>query len=306
MAEVAALAGVTKMTVSRVLRPSREGQSPTPARGSRGDGGDGLCSQPAGRQPDRRHQRPGRGDRADAPPFAVCRYAWRALSDVLAEAGLGLIVSSSAYRTRCRGEPDPLDPGAPPRRARADRAHPHRRGAASSLRSFGIPVVETWESGDRAGRHGRRLFQPRGRMRHDAWSSSGPAIAGSSSSTAQPRTTSGPGMRAEGSRRRLPRPGSSACRSMSSMTRPRSCPRPARRRCGRYAPDDRGDRRASSSPATCSRSAPSSRAAPTGSPVPDALGHRRLPRSRDRPRRRADADHRARAGAGDRPQGRRR
>ena len=172
---------------------------------------------------------------------------------------------------RCRGKPDPLDPRAPPGCAGAHRPHPYGRGARALLRSFAIPVVETWESGDepvdmavgysnREAAYAMTAELIRSGYRRIVF------VNGPAEDNERARHAGG-GV----SRRRLPRPGSRPCRSISSMTRPRSCPRPAPRRCGRCGPPIRRSTRCSS-PATCSPSAPCSPAATTGMPVPHALG----------------------------------
>ena len=301
MAEVAALAGVTKMTVSRVLRQPEKVHADTRARvaeamaalgyvpnrlaGSLTAGTSGLV---AAIVPTLRH--------------SLFADTLEGLSDVLAAAGLGLIVSSSALSHRRRGEPDPLHPRAPARRAGADRAHPHRRGArpAAQLRHPGGRDL-----GDRrrADRHGGRLFQPRG----------GPCDDGGADPLRLPpdRLRQRPGREQRArppSRRGLSRGDArgrarGARRSMSCTTRRRSCRRPARRRCGRSAPAMpaidavffTSDVFAVGAILACRE---------LGIAVPRRDRHRRLPRSRDRPRRLAGADHRACAGAGDRPQGR--
>ena len=107
---------------------------------------------------------------------------------MLSEAGLDLdrLVQLLSYRRR--GKPDPLDPGAPARRAGADRPHPHQRRARSSadLRRSGRRDLGNRR---RAGRHGGRLFQPQGGACDDGAADRRPAIAASSSSTGRAKTT---------------------------------------------------------------------------------------------------------------------
>jgi LacI family gluconate utilization system Gnt-I transcriptional repressor len=146
MAEVAALAGVTKMTVSRVLRhpekvnpDTRErvtaamatlGYVPNRLAGSLTAGTSGLV---AAIVPTLRH--------------SIFADTLEGISDVLSEAGLGLFVSSSAYRTDVEEaqirsilerRPDAL----------VLTGLTHSGGTRELLRGFGIPVVETWETGD--------------------------------------------------------------------------------------------------------------------------------------------------------------
>ena len=84
------------------------------------------------------------------------------LSDVLSEAGLDLIVSSSPYRTDVEESqirsilerrPD----------AMVLTGLTHTSAPATSCGRFGIPVVETWETGDEPIDMVGRLFQPQGR-----------------------------------------------------------------------------------------------------------------------------------------------
>jgi LacI family gluconate utilization system Gnt-I transcriptional repressor len=146
MAEVAALAGVTKMTVSRVLRhpdkvtPATRarvseaiatmGYVPNRVAGSLTAGVSGLV---AAIVPTLRH--------------SLFADTLEGLSDVLSEAGLDLIVSSSSYRTDVEESqirsilerrPDAL----------MLTGLTHTSGARDLLRTFGVPVVETWETGD--------------------------------------------------------------------------------------------------------------------------------------------------------------
>jgi LacI family gluconate utilization system Gnt-I transcriptional repressor len=146
MAEVAALAGVTKMTVSRVLRHPEKVTPATRARvsaaiatmgyvpnrlaGSLTAGVSGLV---AAIVPTLRH--------------SLFADTLEGLSDVLSEAGLDLIVSSSAYRTDVEESqirsllerrPDAL----------VLTGLTHTPDARDLLRTFGVPVVETWETGD--------------------------------------------------------------------------------------------------------------------------------------------------------------
>ncbi len=146
MAEVAALAGVTKMTVSRVLRHPEKvtpatrirvseamatmGYVPNRLAGSLTAGATGIV---AAIVPTLRH--------------SLFADTLEGLSDVLSEAGLDLIVSSSAYRTDVEESqirsllerrPDAL----------VLTGLTHTSSARDLLRTFGVPVVETWETGD--------------------------------------------------------------------------------------------------------------------------------------------------------------
>lgn len=146
MAEVAALAGVTKMTVSRVVRQpdkvnpetrgrvaaamAKLGYVPNRLAGSLTAGSTGLV---AAIVPTLRH--------------SLFADTLEGLSDVLSEAGLGLFVSSSSYRTDVEESqirsilerrPDAI----------VLTGLTHTRAARNLLRGFGIPVVETWETGD--------------------------------------------------------------------------------------------------------------------------------------------------------------
>lgn len=146
MAEVAELAGVTKMTVSRALRQpervspetrkrvsdaiSRLGYVPNRVAGSLTAGSSGIVG-------------------AIVPTLRHSLFAdtLEGISSVLAAAGLDLIVSSSAYRTD--NEESQI-------RAMLERRPDgliltgltHTGAARRLLRSFAIPVVETWETGD--------------------------------------------------------------------------------------------------------------------------------------------------------------
>ena len=146
MSEVAALAGVTKMTVSRVLRhpervqpATRErvlaamssvGYVPNKLAGGLTSGASGLV---AAIVPTLRH--------------SLFADTLEGLSDVLAGAGLDLAVSSSAYRTDVEESqirsvlerrPDAL----------VLTGLTHTKAAQTLLRGFRIPVVETWETAD--------------------------------------------------------------------------------------------------------------------------------------------------------------
>jgi len=146
MAEVAALAGVTKMTVSRVLRHPEKVTPATRARVSEaiatmgyvpnrlaGSLTAGVSGMVAAIVPTLRH--------------SLFADTMEGLSDVLSEAGLDLIVSSSSYRTDVEESqirsllerrPDAL----------VLTGLTHTPGARDLLRTFGVPVVETWETGD--------------------------------------------------------------------------------------------------------------------------------------------------------------
>jgi LacI family gluconate utilization system Gnt-I transcriptional repressor len=146
MAEVARRAGVTKMTVSRVLRhpekvnpQTRErvteaiaalGYVPNRLAGGLTSGASGLV---AAIVPTLRH--------------SLFADTLEGVSDAIAEAGLGLIVSSSAYmtdveesqiRSILERRPDAL----------VLTGLTHTKNSRDLLRAFGIPVVETWETGD--------------------------------------------------------------------------------------------------------------------------------------------------------------
>lgn len=146
MAEVAALAGVTKMTVSRVLRHPEKvnpetrgrvtvamtklGYVPNRLAGSLTAGSTGLV---AAIVPTLRH--------------SLFADTLEGISDVLSGAGLGLFVSSSAYRTDVEESqirsilerrPDAL----------VLTGLTHTRETRALLRGFGIPVVETWETSE--------------------------------------------------------------------------------------------------------------------------------------------------------------
>ncbi|MBL8584400.1 MAG: LacI family DNA-binding transcriptional regulator [Rhizobiaceae bacterium] len=146
MAEVAALAGVTKMTVSRVLRHPEKVTPATRARvteamattgyvpnrlaGSLTAGATGLV---AAIVPTLRH--------------SLFADTLEGLADVLSEAGLDLIVSSSAYRTDVEeSQIRSLLERRP--EALVLTGLTHTPGARDLLRGFGLPVVETWETGD--------------------------------------------------------------------------------------------------------------------------------------------------------------
>src|SRR5262245_39624275 len=146
MAEVAALAGVTKMTVSRVLRHPEKVTPATRARVSEaiatmgyvpnrlaGSLTAGVSGMVAAIVPTLRH--------------SLFADTMEGLSDVLSEAGLDLIVSSSSYRTDVEESqirsllerrPDAL----------VLTGLTHTPEARDLLRTFGVPVVETWETGD--------------------------------------------------------------------------------------------------------------------------------------------------------------
>lgn len=146
MAEVAQRAGVTKMTVSRVLRHPEKVNPETRKRvtaamtelgyvanrlaGSLNAGTSGLV---AAIVPTLRH--------------SLFADTLEGISDVIAEAGLGLFVSSSAYRSDVEENqirsilerrPDAL----------VLTGLTHTGAARDLLRGFGIPVVETWETDD--------------------------------------------------------------------------------------------------------------------------------------------------------------
>ncbi len=147
MADIAAIAGVTKMTVSRVLRHPEQvhpetrdrirrvidqmGYVPNRLAGSLTAGRSGLV---AAIVPTLRH--------------SLFADTIEGMSDVLAEAGLDLIVANSRYRT---------DVEESQIRALLERRPDaivltgltHTPEARQLLASAGIPVVETWESTER-------------------------------------------------------------------------------------------------------------------------------------------------------------
>jgi LacI family gluconate utilization system Gnt-I transcriptional repressor len=146
MAEVAALAGVTKMTVSRVLRHPEKVTPATRARVS-----EAIAS--LGYVPNRLAGSLTAGVSglvaAIVPTLRHSLFAdtLEGLGDVLSEAGLDLIVSSSSYRTDIEENqirsilerrPDAL----------VLTGLTHTSGTRDLLRTFGVPVVETWETGD--------------------------------------------------------------------------------------------------------------------------------------------------------------
>jgi LacI family gluconate utilization system Gnt-I transcriptional repressor len=160
MADVAAIAGVTKMTVSRVLRhpelvraDTRKrilqamgelGYVPNRLAGSLTAGRSGLV---AAIVPTLRH--------------SLFADTIEGMSDVLAGAGLDLIVANSRYRadveesqirTLLERRPDAI----------VLTGLTHTPEARQLLKSAGIPVVETWESTDQPIDYGGRVFQPRG------------------------------------------------------------------------------------------------------------------------------------------------
>jgi LacI family gluconate utilization system Gnt-I transcriptional repressor len=146
MAAVAARAGVTKMTVSRVLRHPEKVTALTRERvtqamvdlayvPNRLAGGltSGASGTVAAIVPTLRH--------------SLFADTLEGVSDVIAEAGLGLIVSSSAYRTDVEENQIRSILERRPE-ALVLTGLTHTRDTRALLRSFGIPVVETWETGD--------------------------------------------------------------------------------------------------------------------------------------------------------------
>lgn len=146
MADVAALAGVTKMTVSRVLQHPDKVNAETRARVARAMSEVGYIrnrlagSLTAGRS---------RLVAAIVPTLRHSLFAdtLEGLSDVLREAGLDLIVASSLYRSdveesqiraMLERRPDAL----------VLTGLTHTAEARALLAGTGIPVVETWESCD--------------------------------------------------------------------------------------------------------------------------------------------------------------
>ena len=146
MSEVAERAGVTKMTVSRVVRHPEKvnpetrdrvtaamaalGYVPNRLAGGLSAGSSGLV---AAIVPTLRH--------------SIFADTLEGIGDVLNEAGLGLFVSSSAYRSDVEESqirsilerrPDAL----------VLTGLTHTGATRELLRGFGIPVVETWETGD--------------------------------------------------------------------------------------------------------------------------------------------------------------
>jgi LacI family gluconate utilization system Gnt-I transcriptional repressor len=148
MAEVAALAGVTKMTVSRVLRhPERVnpdtrqrvteamttiGYVPNRLAGGLTAGTSGLV---AAIVPTLRH--------------SIFADTLEGMADVLAEADLGLFVSASGYRTDVEESQIRSILERRPE-ALVLTGLTHTGAARDLLRGFGIPVVETWETDDAA------------------------------------------------------------------------------------------------------------------------------------------------------------
>lgn len=146
MAQVASLAGVTKMTVSRVLRHPEKVNAATRERVM-------AAVAALGYVPNRLAESLTVGtSRLVAAIVPTLRHSLFAdtlegLSDVLTGAGLDLVVSSSAYRTDVEESqirsilerrPDAL----------MLTGLTHTRAARDVLKSFRIPVVETWETGD--------------------------------------------------------------------------------------------------------------------------------------------------------------
>ncbi|HEX4765516.1 MAG TPA: LacI family DNA-binding transcriptional regulator [Lichenihabitans sp.] len=146
MTDVAALAGVTKMTVSRVLRQpervhpdtrarvalaiERLGYIPNQVAGSLTRGRSGLV---AAIVPTLRH--------------SLFADTLEGVGDVLAESGIGLIVAASSYRAdveemqiraMLERRPDAL----------VLTGLTHTAEIRTLLETVGIPVVETWESSD--------------------------------------------------------------------------------------------------------------------------------------------------------------
>ena len=146
MAEVAALAGVTKMTVSRVLRHPEKVTPATRARVS-----EAMAS--IGYVPNRLAGSLTAGVTglvaAIVPTLRHSLFAdtLEGISDIISEAGLDLIVSSSSYRTDIEESqirsilerrPDAL----------MLTGLTHTKTTRNLLRTFGVPVVETWETAD--------------------------------------------------------------------------------------------------------------------------------------------------------------
>ena len=191
MAEVAALAGVTKMTVSRVLRHPEKVTPATRARvseaiatmgyvpnrlaGSLTAGATGLV---AAIVPTLRH--------------SLFADTLEGLSDVHLGGRARPHRLFQLLPHRCRGKPDTVLAGAPARRSGADRPHPHQQRARSSqdLRRAGRRDLGNRR---RAGRHGGRLFEPQGSARDDGAAGAGRLSDRSSSSTDRATTTNAPG-----------------------------------------------------------------------------------------------------------------
>ena len=302
MAEVAALAGVTKMTVSRVLRHPEKVTPATRARvseamatmgyvpnrlaGSLTAGATGLV---AAIVPTLRH--------------SLFADTLEGLSDVLSEAGLDLIVSSSRYRTDVEESqirsilerrPDAI----------VLTGLTHTSGARDLLADFGIPVVETWETGDEP------VDMVVGYSNREA--------AHAMTARADPLRLPPHRLRQRTEREQRARP--PPRRGLSRGDAGGGAEAAADPRRARRGGDPAGDRRAGD-PHDQGRSADVDALFFTsdvfavgailacrelGIGVPDRDRHRRLPRPRDRPRGVPDADHGARAGDGDGPQGRRR
>jgi LacI family gluconate utilization system Gnt-I transcriptional repressor len=146
MADVAVRAGVTKMTVSRVLRHPEKVTPSTRERvmqamtelayvPNRLAGGltSGASGTVAAIVPTLRH--------------SLFADTLEGVSDVIAEAGLALIVSSSAYKTDVEEHQIRAILERRPE-ALVLTGLTHTGDTRDLLRSFGIPVVETWETGD--------------------------------------------------------------------------------------------------------------------------------------------------------------
>ena len=268
MAEVAVMAGVTKMTVSRVLRhpekvnPSTRdhvrkamkqlGYVPNRVAGSLTSGASGLVATIV---PTLRH--------------SLFADTLEGLSDVLSDAGMDLIVSSSAYRTDVEeGQIRSLLERRPD--ALVLTGLTHTEGAKQLLRGFRIPVVETWETGDapvdmvvgysnRDAAHAMTVELVQAGYRRIAF------VNGPSLNNERARH------RAEGYLAALQEAGLSAPPFTLCTTRRPFCPRPERAPSGRCGPSILTSMR-SSSPATFLPWVPSSPAATSGVAVPGEIG----------------------------------
>ena len=165
MADIAALAGVTKMTVSRALREPDKVRPETRERVH-------AAARSVGYIPNRTAgSLTARSSGIVGVVVPTLRHSLFAetiegISDVLAAAGVDLIVASSRYQTDAEEaqirallgrRPDAIvltEPHPYARRARSSAQRRHRRGRDVGERR-------------RADRHGGRLLQPRRRPRHD-------------------------------------------------------------------------------------------------------------------------------------------
>jgi hypothetical protein len=289
MAEVAALAGVTKMTVSRVVRQpekvnpetrqrvteamTRLGYVPNRLAGSLTAGSTGLVA-------------------AIVPTLRHSLFA--DTLEGLSEAGLGLFVSSSTYRTDVEESqirsilerrPDAI----------VLTGLTHTSAARNLLRGFGIPVVETWETSDepvdmvvgysnREAAHAMTAELIRSGYRRIAF-------------------VNGPAENNERARHRAE--GYMAAMQEAGLSRPRRGGDPAgKRRQGDPHPPPAGRHRRRVLYERRLRRRRHPRLPRTRHRRAGPDGHRRLPRPRGRPGGDPDADHGAGPGDGDGAEGR--